>query len=570
MNQSCYTAASGRKTETLSDAGAIEIVPLGGLGEFGMNMMAVRFGGAIVVIDAGLMFPRDELLGVDIVVPELTYLLEHRDEVAAVVLTHGHEDHIGGLPYLVRELSLPVYATQLTIGFARGRLREHDVLGRANFHAIRPRDVVSVGGMRLEFLAVTHSIADSVGVAVTTPIGTLIHTGDFKFDQTPPDERLSDYARFAQFGEDGVLALLSDSTNSERPGYTPSESQVRLHLEQIFHTSPRKIVVACFASSIHRIQIVLELAAEFGRRVVPVGRRMRDNIAMARETGYLAVPDNVLAPPSGAATLPDHKMILLCTGSQGEPMSALTRLALGAHKDFSVAPDDVVILSARAIPGNERRISHVINHFCRRGTRVYDPDHAYVHVSGHASQEELKMMINLTRPRYFIPIHGEYRQLYHHTLLAREIGIPRENILLAETGDIIELSPERARIAGKAPVGRRLIDEEGISEVDEFVVRDRQHLSEEGFVLAVVAINKATGEIEGVPEVVSRGHLQEDGGAAVLAEARQVILKTLSGCSDETRADSVVLTELIRSDLKRFLRKRTATRPMIIPVVLEI
>ena len=546
----------------------MEIIPLGGLGEFGMNMMAIRHDGAIVVVDAGLMFPRDELLGVDIVVPELEYLLAHRDEVAAVVLTHGHEDHIGALPYILKELPVPVYATPLTIGFAQGRLREHGI--RATFHSVRPRDVIQVRGMRLEFLGVTHSIADSVGLAITTPIGTIVHTGDFKFDQTPPDERPSDYARFSQLGEEGVLALLSDSTNSERPGYTPSESHVRRHLEQIFHTAQHRIVVACFASSIHRIQIALELAAEFGRRVIAVGRRMRENIGIARELGYLEIPDGVLASQNEVASLPDHRTVLLCTGSQGEPMSALARLALGTHKDYAVEPDDVIIISARAIPGNERRISHVINHFCRRGAKVYDEAHWSVHVSGHASQEELKMMLNLTRPRYFIPIHGEYRQLYSHTLLARETGVPPENILLAETGDIVTLEAGRAWISGKAPVGRRLIDEGGLSEVDEFVVRDRQHLSEEGFLLAVVAINKATGEIEGSPELVSRGHLQEDGGAAVLAEARQVISKTLQNCSTEERGDSVVLTEMIRTDLKRFLRKRTATRPMIIPVVLEI
>jgi ribonuclease J len=546
----------------------MEIIPLGGLGEFGMNMMAIRHGGAIVVVDAGLMFPRDELLGVDIVVPELEYLLDHRDEVVAVVLTHGHEDHIGALPYILKELPVPVYATPLTIGFAQGRLREHDI--RATFHSVHPREVIQLRDLRIEFLAVTHSIADSVGLAITTPIGTIVHTGDFKFDQTPPDERPSDYARFSQLGEEGVLALLSDSTNSERPGYTPSESHVRRHLEQIFHTARQRIVVACFASSIHRIQIALELAAEFGRRVVLVGRRMRENIAIARELGYLEVPDGVLASQNEAASLADHRTVLLCTGSQGEPMSGLARLALGTHKDYAVEPGDVIIVSARAIPGNERRISHVVNHFCRRGAKVYDEAHWAVHVSGHASQEELKMMLNLTRPRYFIPIHGEYRQLYSHTLLAREIGMPAENILLAETGDIVTLEAGRAWISGKAPVGRRLIDEGGLSEVDEFVVRDRQHLSEEGFLLAVVAINKSTGELEGAPELVSRGHLQEDGGAAVLAEARQVIVKTLQGCSTEERGDSVVLTEMIRTDLKRFLRKRTATRPMIIPVVLEI
>jgi len=554
----------------LSTDDTIEVVPLGGLGEFGMNIMAIRYRGSIVVVDVGMMFPRDDLLGVDLVVPEFTYLLEHRQEVKAVVLTHGHEDHIGALPYLLRELSIPIYGTPLTLGFARGRLAEHGLLQKAQLNRIGSRQTLEVGSMHLEFLSVTHSIADSLGIAITTPLGTIIHTGDFKFDQTPPDQKPTDYARFTHFAEQGVLALFSDSTNSERPGYTPSESNVRKHLDQIFHTSKGKIIVTCFASSIHRIQIVLELARESGRRVVTVGRSMKDNIGIARELGYLTLPEGVLADAREASRTPNDKLVLLCTGSQGEPLAALTKLALGKHKEFTVAEGDAVIISARSIPGNERRISHLINHFCYRGAAVYDESRWGVHVSGHGSQEELKLMINLTRPRFFVPVHGEFRQLFHHAVLAHETGIPRERILLAETGDIIALTPEKAEIRGKAPVGRRLIDEGGLAELDELVVRDRQHLSEEGVLMAVVAINKSTGRVEGLPEIVSRGHMQEDGGAKILAEAREVVLKTLRECSNEERSDSLVLTELIRTDLKRFMRKRTATHPMIVPVILEI
>ncbi len=554
----------------MSTDDAVEVVPLGGLGEFGMNSMAIRYRGSIVVVDAGMMFPRDDLLGVDLVVPEFTYLLEHRQEVKAVVLTHGHEDHIGALPYLLQDLPVPIYGTPLTLGFARGRLAEHGLLQQAQLNRIGPRQTLDAGEMRLEFLSVTHSIADSLGIAITTPLGTIIHTGDFKFDQSPPDQKPTDYARLSHFAEQGVLALFSDSTNSERPGYTPSESNVRKHLDQIFRSSKGKIVVTCFASSIHRIQIALELARECGRRVVTVGRSMKENISIARELGYLTVPEGALADSREASRIPDHKLVLLCTGSQGEPLAALTKLALGKHKEFTVTAGDAVIISARAIPGNERRISHLINHFCYRGATVYDETRWGVHVSGHASQEELKLMINLTRPRFFVPVHGEFRQLFHHAQLAHETGIPRERILLAETGDIIVLTPDKAEIRGKAPVGRRLIDEGGLAELDELVVRDRQHLSEEGVLMAVVAINKSTGQIEGLPELVSRGHLQENGGAKILAEAREVVLKTLRECSEEERRDSLVLTELIRADLKRFMRKRTATRPMILPVVLEI
>ncbi|MDM7998288.1 MAG: ribonuclease J [Acidobacteriota bacterium] len=548
----------------------MQIIPLGGLGEFGMNMMAIRYGDDILVIDAGLMFPRDDLLGVDLVIPDFTYLLENRERVRAVIVTHGHEDHIGALTYLLRELPIPVYGTRLTIGFARGRLAENGILDQAQLNYVEPRSTLQFGDLHAEIISMTHSIADSIGLAITSPVGTLIHTGDFKLDQSPLNNSLTDYARLAHFGEKGVLALLSDSTNSERPGFTASEMHVRHHIEQIFYSSRRKIIVACFASSIHRIQIILDVARDFGRRVIPVGRSMKENIAIASELGYLNIPNGIMADVSEAQALPDSKLVVLSTGSQGEPLAALTRLAFGKHKDFAVDEGDSVVLSARVIPGNESRVSRLINHFCRRGARVYDENQWGVHVSGHASQEELKLMLNLIRPRYFIPIHGEYRQLYAHTLLARDVGMPRDRIILAETGDVIVLSPDSIQIEGKAPVGRRLIDEGGIAELDEIVVRDRQHLSEEGVILAVIAINKATGQLEGMPELVSRGHVQEEDSAAFLAEARKIILNTLEECSGEEREDSLVLSETIRAELKRYFRKHTGTRPMIVPVIFEI
>ena len=548
----------------------MEIIPLGGLGEFGMNMMAIRYGEDIIVIDAGLMFPRDDLVGVDLVIPDFEYLLQNREKVRAIILTHGHEDHIGALAYLVKELPIPVYGTRLSLGFARGRLAENGVLDQIQLNDIGPRSTLDFGGLHIEILSMTHSIADSIGLAITTPIGTVIHTGDFKLDQSPLNRNLTDYSRLAYLGEQGVLALLSDSTNSERPGFTPSEMHVRRHIEQIFYASRKKIIVACFASSIHRIQIILDLAKEFGRRVIPVGRSMKQNIAIASELGYLNLSAGVMADASEAQSLADSKQVVLSTGSQGEPMAALTRLAFGKHKDFTISEGDSVILSARVIPGNESRVSRLVNHFCRRGARVYDESQWGMHVSGHASQEELKLMLNLTRPRYFIPIHGEYRQLYAHALLAREVGIPAERVLIAETGDVLVLRPESVHIEGKAPVGRRFIDEGGVAELDEIVIRDRQHLSEEGVVLAVVAVNKATGKIEGMPELVSRGHVQEEDSAAFLAEARQIVLHALEECTKEEREESLVLSEAIRAELKRYFRKRTGTRPMIVPVIFEI
>jgi ribonuclease J len=548
----------------------MEIIPLGGLGEFGMNSMALRYGDDIVVVDVGLMFPRDDMLGVDLVVPDFAYLLENKEKVRAIFLTHGHEDHIGALPYILKELPVPVYGTPLTLGFAQGRLEENNLLGDVELIDIFPRDTLDFGEIHVEVLSMTHSIADSIGFAVTTPAGTIIHTGDFKLDQSPPNRNLTDYARLANLGEQGVLALFSDSTNAERPGFTPSENHVSRHIEQVFYSSRGKIVVACFASSIHRIQIILEMAEAFGRRVIPVGRRMKENIGTASDLGYLNIPAGVMADLSDSHAIPDDKIVILSTGSQGEPMAALTRLAFGKHKDLTVLEGDSVIISARVIPGNEGRVSRLVNHFCRRGAKVYDESHWMMHVSGHASQEELKLMLNLIRPQYFIPVHGEYRQLYAHALLAEEVGIPKERIILAETGDILVLRPDYVGIEGKAPVGRRLIDEGGVADLDEVVVRDRQHLSEEGVVLAVVAVNKATGRIEGTPELVSRGHVQEEPGAAFLTEARQIVIDTVENCTDEERADSLVLSEAIRVELKRYFRKRTGTRPMIVPVIFEI
>jgi ribonuclease J len=367
-----------------------------------------------------------------------------------------------------------------------------------------------------------------------------------------------------------VLALFSDSTNSDRPGFTPSETHVRAHLEQVFLASRNKIIVACFASSIHRIQIIFDLAKEFGRRVVVIGRRMKGNISIASDLGYLNIPPGIMVDSSEARSIPEDELVVLSTGSQGEPMAALTRLAYGKHKDFSIEQGDAVIISARVIPGNEGRVSRLINHFCRHGARVYDDSHCTTHVSGHASREELKIMINLTKPRYFIPIHGEYRQLYAHALLAQETGIPKERILIAETGDRILINSDSIQVGGKVSVGRRLIDSGGVAELDEIVIGDRQHLSEEGVVLAVVAVNKSTGLMEGSPELVSRGHVQENEGAAFLAEARQIVIKTFEECSEEERGDSMILTENIRAALKRYFRKRTGTRPMIVPVIIEI
>ena len=547
-----------------------ELVPLGGLGEFGMNMMAVRYGDDIIVVDAGLMFPREDMLGVDFVIPDFSYLIENREKIHAILLTHGHEDHVGALPYLLKDLSVPVYATPLTLGFARGRLEENGVLDEAELIDVEARDTWDFGDLHVEILNMTHSIADSIGLAITSPAGTIIMTGDFKLDSAPLDKQPTDYARLSHYGEQGVLALLSDSTNSERPGFTPSETHVRKNLEQIFRAARHKIVVACFASSIHRIQIVIDLAREFGKRVIVIGRSMKQNIAIASELGYIDIPPGVLADVSESHSIPEAAQVILSTGSQGEPLAALTKLAFGKQKGLSINEGDSIVISARVIPGNEGRVSRLINLFCRRGARVYDESRWDMHVSGHASQEEQKIMLNLTRPQYFIPIHGEYRQLYAHAILAEEVGLPKDRILIAETGDIIHLNADHIRVDGKAHIGRRLIDAGGIAELDEDVIGDRQRLSEEGVVLAVVVVDKSTGSIKGAPELVIRGHVQEGEGTDFLVGARRVIVETFAGCTTEERADADVLTENVRAALKRYFRKDAGTRPMIVPVIIDI
>jgi len=416
----------------------------------------------------------------------------------------------------------------------------------------------------------THSIADSIGLAITSPAGTIIMTGDYKLDSSPIDQRPTDYARLSHYGEQGVLALFGDSTNSERPGFTPSESHVRKNLETIFHSARRKIIVACFASSIHRIQIVFDLARDFGKRVIVIGRSMKQNISIASDLGYLNILPGIIADASDARSIPDKELVILSTGSQGEPLAALTRLAFGRQKGISINEGDSVVISARVIPGNELRVSRLINLFCRHGARVYEESSRDMHVSGHASQEEMKIMLNLTMPRYFIPIHGEYRQLYAHALLAEETGITKERILIAETGDIIHLGKNGISVDGKATVGRRLIDAGGIAELDDEVIGDRHRLSEEGVVLAVIVVDKSTGSIKGLPELVIRGHVQGSEEIDFLAEARRVVVNTFEECTVQERADSGALTESIRAALKRYFRKGAGTRPMIIPIVIDI
>jgi ribonuclease J len=548
-------------------------IPLGGLGEFGMNMLALRCGDDIIVIDAGLMFPEQELLGVDIVIPDITYLKQNKRMVRALILTHAHEDHIGAVPYILGDLDVPVYGTQFTLALVRKKLEEHGLLDSARLREVAPGDTTSIGPFQIEYLRVTHSTIDCVALAVRTPVGVIIHTGDFKIDPTPVDGKPFDLHAFARYGQEGVLALFSDSTNVERPGFTPSERAVVVRLEELFRAAPEKIIVSCFSSSIHRIQQVIDIARSLGRKIGFVGRSMVDNIEIAHGLGKLRIPDGSIVRPQDIRTFDPKRLVVLASGTQAEPMSALSRIAVDNHRLMSVGENDTVILSARIIPGNEKAIFRMIDHLFRRQVLVYYEGgrSAPIHVSGHASQEEMKILLQLARPKYFIPIHGEYRHLFRHAALAEQVGAVSGEIFLLESGHPIEFTADgRAYRREPVPAGRVMVDSGSLEEVEDVVIRDRRHLSEDGVVVPIIAIDKHTGKVEISPEIVTRGFLPSDDGQDILIKAREVILKTIEQSSPEEKMDWSVIKEKIRVDLKRYLNKQTSKRPLILPVILEV
>ncbi|HTP89823.1 MAG TPA: ribonuclease J [Bryobacteraceae bacterium] len=552
----------------------LRVIPLGGLGEFGMNCMALQFDDDIIVIDAGMMFPEAELLGVDVVTPDFTFLEQNREKVRALVLTHGHEDHIGAVPFLISELDIPVYGTPFTLALVERRLEEHELLDRVQFHRVKPGEKIEIGPFAIEFIHVTHSIVSAVMLAITTPLGVVIHTGDFKVDPTPVDNVPFDLHTLAAYGKRGVLLLLSDSTNVDRPGFTESERAVQPRLEDIFNRAERRLVISCFSSSVHRLQGVLDLAAEYGRKVALLGRSMLTTTEIAHNLGLLHIPDNILLRPQDIMGAAPDKVAVLVSGTQGEPMSALSRVAVDNHKHLSVEAGDTVVLSARIIPGNEKAIYRMINHLAKRGADlVYGGMNPPVHVSGHGSAEELKLVLNLVRPRYFMPIHGEYRQLAKHASLAQHLrGSGLEASFVLETGETLEIDKMGARKGERVTVGRVCIDSGSLDDVvEDLVIRDRRHLSEDGFVIPIIAINKHSGRSETLPEIVSRGFVSfEEDGSGLLQEARQVVARTLETSTEEERTDWGVMKEKIRADLKRFLNKQTARRPLITPVILEV
>ena len=549
----------------------LEVVALGGLGEFGMNMLALTWGDTTIVVDAGVMFPDPELLGVDLIIPDLSYLQPPR-RVAALVLTHGHEDHIGGVPYVLPCVDGPVYATPLTLALIEPKLQEHGIEKSVPLVAVRPRDRMVVGPFDIEFIRVTHSMPDCVALAIRTPAGVVVHTGDFKIDQTPIDGEHFDVHRFAQLGAEGVLALFADSTNIDRRGFTGSEREVIEAFEEIFTSASGRLIVAAFASSIYRMQILVDLAAQFDRKVAFVGRGMIENSQVAQRLGHLRIPAGVQIRDSEVGNFPAQDVLCLTTGSQGEPMSALSRIAIDDHRSVKLGPEDTVVLSARAIPGNEKAIGRVINHVARRGADVIHEGIKHVHVSGHGSEEELKLMLSLVRPRYFVPIHGEYRQLSQHARIAERVFAgrdPRPDILLAENGDVLAFDETGARIAGKTTVGRVLIDGTRTGEVADEVLRDRRHLAEDGLVVPVVAINKQTGALEGVPDIITRGFVMEN-SQELLADGARVLSDVVDRASVEERTDQGLIKEKLRVELRRFFRKRSGRRPFVLPVIMEI
>jgi ribonuclease J len=551
----------------------LQIIPLGGLGEFGMNSMVIRYGDDMIVIDAGMMFPDAELLGVDIVTPDFAYLEQNREHVRGLILTHGHEDHIGAVPFLLSQINIPVYGTAFTLALVQRRLEEHDLDKEAELHPVRPSETIQLGPFSVEFIHVTHSIVSCVAVAITTPLGVIIHTGDFKVDPTPTDNELFDLHTLAAYGKRGVLLLMSDSTNVDRPGYTESERAVRPRLEDLFARTERRLVISCFSSSIHRLQQILELASENGRKVAFLGRSMLNVTEIAHDLGLLSVPDGILLRPQDIMSTPPEKVCVVVSGTQGEPMSALSRIAVDNHKNLSIEAGDTVALSARIIPGNEKAIYRMINHLARRNAEVvYGSMSPPVHVSGHASSEELKLVLNLVRPRYFVPIHGEYRQLAKHASLAHHlVHVGLEDTFVLETGQTLELDNHGARRGERVPIGRVCIDSGSLDDVvEDIVIRDRRHLSEDGFVLPIIAINKNTGWNETLPEIVSRGFVSLDDGSSLMQDARLVVAKTLENSTPEERTDWGVMQEKIRADLKRFLTKQTSRRPLIMPVILEV
>jgi len=547
----------------------LSVIPLGGVEEIGLNMTVMEYGDDMIVIDAGLMFPEEDMLGVDFVIPDFTYILENRNKLKGIILTHGHEDHTGALPFLLKEINVPVYGTPLTLGLVKEKLLEHN-LEHVELISVMPREIIELGVFSIEPIRVTHSIVDGVGFGIKTPVGLVVHTGDFKLDPTPVDGRLMDFHKFSEYGEKGTTLLLSDSTNAERGGYTFSEKEVRRAFEDIFSTAKGRIIIATFASNIHRIQQAIDVAIMFGRKVILSGKSVISNTQIALDLGYLRIPQNTWLKLEDLKNLKDEEVVIITTGSQGEPMSVLSRIAIGEHKTIKIKEGDIVILSAKMIPGNENSIGRIINHLFRRGADVIYEKVSEIHVSGHASKEELKLMLNLVKPKNFMPIHGEYRHKVYHSRLAEKTGIPKSNIFILDNGDVLEITDDTARRNGKVISGRIYVDGKGVGDVEDMVLRDRRRLAHDGIVLILLVIEKLTGNIVSGPDIISRGFVFEDVSQEIINDVKELVSNTMKELDSELISDKSIVQAKIRSVLKKYLRNTMDRKPMILPIIYEV
>jgi ribonuclease J len=547
----------------------LQIIPLGGLGEIGKNMTVIRVDDEILLIDSGLMFPDEDMLGIDLVIPDITYLLENRDLIKAIVLTHGHEDHIGALPYVLKQLNVPVYGTRLTLGILEGRLKENNV-DSSNLHPVMQGDIVNIGCFSVGFIRVNHSIPDAVGLSIKTPVGMIVHTGDFKLDYTPVDGKMTDFRRFSELGNKGVLVMMADSTNAEREGHTPSEKTVGAAFDKAFHNAKGRIIIATFSSNVHRIQQAIDTACRYKRKVAVLGRSMVNVVSISLELGYINAPEGTLIDIDEINNYQMSQVVIITTGSQGEPMSALTRMAMSDHRKVSIVPGDTIIISATPIPGNEKLVSKTIDNLLKLGANVIYGKSEGIHVSGHASQEELKLMHNLVRPKFFIPVHGEYRHLVKHAKLAEDLGMPKENIFISENGQILEFTRDKGVVAGKVTSGRVLVDGLGVGDVGNIVLRDRRQLSQDGILIIVVTMEKTSGRVVSGPDIVSRGFVYVRESEALMDEARDRVRQALEKCEDEKITEWSTIKSNVRDALGRYLFEKTRRRPMILPIIMEI
>lgn len=570
MEENNSLIASLSESEKGFSSSMISIIPIGGLGEIGMNMMVMETEDDMIIIDSGLMFPEEEMLGIDLVLPDFSYILAKKDKIRGIILTHGHDDHIGALPFLMRNIDAPVFGTRLTLALAKDRLNEYGLVEKVSLNIVKPRDILALPSFKIEFISVNHSITDGVGLGIETPVGLIVHTGDFKLDQTPVGEAGVDFHKFAEYGDRGTLLMLSDSTNVEKKGFTPSEKEVGEALINIFRTAKKRIIIASFASHFQRIQQVFDISHQFGRKVVLLGMSMVTNVRIASELGYLKIPEELIIPREDICKYGANRLVILSTGSQGEPMSALSLMATEEHKQITIEKGDTVIISARVIPGNERAIARIINLLFKLGADVLYEEIAPIHVSGHPCQEELKIMLNLVRPKYFIPIHGEYRHLVFHAELAEKVGLLKENIFVIEDGQVVEFTKDVAVTRGKIPSGRILVDGKGIGDVGAVVLKDRQHLAQDGIVIVAISIDKNTRELLSGPEIESRGFVYMKESEELIEDAKKIVNQAFSEIEEDIRRDIPAIRSKIRNAVKKFIAQKTDRRPIILSIVLEV